>query len=336
MTLGVAGCGGDLAAETTPAVRPTVGIVLSSSQLSVGKELAAGFTAGAGIAGAGALVTGPPLADPPAQVAMFKEMMTSAKGGVAIQSSSPELMAGQLAAAVKDQFPVIAVDIKPAATSGIKTYVGNDNKLLGKLLAEELVKHLPPGSKGSVLVGSTRPGLTVMEQRVQGIRDGFAGKLPGVKVIGPFDTQPDPDANLAAWKRLATATPDALALIGVGSTDGASLAVTRAGMKGAWLCAGFDLSPATLTGLQAGHLVAVASPEHYLAGAVTGWLQARRANNRGTLPEGWVQIPSLVVTPANVSEIMTRQESDAGKAAWFKPQIDKITGNLPAYTKPLG
>jgi ribose transport system substrate-binding protein len=335
VALGMAGCGGERAAETTSGDRPTVAVVLSSSKLSVGRELGAGFRIGAETAGADAVVTGPPLADPPKQAEMFKEMTNTAKGGVAIQASNPELMAGQLAAAAKGGFPVIAVDIRPAATSGLKTFVGNDNHLLGVMIAEELARRLPPGSTGSVLVGSTRPGLPVMEQRLKGIRDGFARTLPGVRVAGPFDTQSDAAANLSAWRRLAAAAPGALALVGTGSTDGGSLAAVQAETKGDWLCAGFDLDGKALAGLRAGHLVAIASPEHYLTGAVAGWLQARHARSRGPLPEGWIQTPSLMITSANVSEIIDRQASEAGKAAWFKPKLDEITGDIPAHTKPL-
>jgi ribose transport system substrate-binding protein len=333
VVLAVAGCGGDKGGQNSAATHPTVAIVLSSAQLSVGKELGAGFINGAESAGGQPMVTGPPFADPPKQAEMFKDATNSAKA-VAIQASNPELIADQVATAGKS-VSVIAVDIKPAATSSVKTFISNDNHLLGRLVAEDLIKRLPPRSTGTVLVGSTRPGLPVMEQRMQGIRDGFAAVLPGVKVAGPFDTQTDAAANLAAWKRLAAATPGALALIGTGSTDGGSITAVHAETKATWLGAGFDLDAKALTGLKDGHLVTIASPEHYLTGAVAGWLQARHAKNGSPLPEGWIQTPSLLITSANVAEIITRQESDAARAAWFKPSLDKITSGIAAYTKPL-
>ena len=174
-----------------------------------------------------------------------------------------------------------------------------------------------------------------MEQRVQGIRDGFAAILPDVTVAGPFDTQTDAAANLSAWKRLAAATPGALALIGTGSTDGGSISAVRAASKGAWLAAGFDLDVKALTGLKDGHLVAIASPEHYLTGAVAGALQARHAQSDAPLPEGWIQIPGMIITSVNVPEIIARQASDAEKEAWFRPRLDKIITNVAAHTKPL-
>jgi ribose transport system substrate-binding protein len=126
-----------------------------------------------------------------------------------------------------------------------------------------------------------------------------------------------------------------LALIGTGSTDGSSIAAVHAETKAGWLGAGFDLQAKTLTGLKNGELVAIASPEHYMAGAVAGWLQARHARDGSPLPQGWVQTPSLVITTKNLPEIIKRQQSDQEKAAWFKPRIDELTAGLLTYTKPL-
>jgi ribose transport system substrate-binding protein len=335
VALGLTSCGGEDAGQTVAENRPTVAIVVSSGKVSAGKELGAGYRLGAATADVDVLVTGPPIADPPKQAEIFKDMTNRAKGGVAIQASSPELIADELAAEAKDGFPLIAVDIKPAATSGLKTYVGNDNHRLGMQLAEELTRRLPPDSAGTVVVGSTRPGLPVMEQRVQGIRDGFAATLPDVKVAGPFDTQTDASANLAAWKRLAAATRGTLALIGTGSTDGGSIAAVRASSGGKWLAAGFDLDIKALTGLKEGQLVAIASPEHYLTGAVAGALQARHAKDGAPVPAGWIEIPGMIVTSANVAEIMARQASEEDKATWFKPHLDKIMDSVAGYTKPL-
>ena len=68
---------------------------------------------------------------------------------------------------------------------------------------------------------------------------------------------------------------------------------------------------------------------------MAGSLQARHARDHSAVPEGWIQTPGLMITSANVSEIIARQESDASKAAWFKSQLDTILGDIAAYTKPL-
>jgi ribose transport system substrate-binding protein len=307
---------------------------LSSASVNAGKEMAAGFTAGAKIVGSEAIVTGPAINDPPQQSQMFKQVTGSAKGGISIQASNAEMIAGQLAEAGKQGVPLVAVDIKPAPTSGVKTLVTGNGRALGRQLADELVKKFPPNAAGTVVLGMPRPGIGVFEERGAGIREALV-KLPGVKVLGPFDTQVDAAANLGVWRRLVAATPDALAFVGTGSTDSVSLSALRAQVKGSWLAAAFDLDPKGLQGLKDGQLTALASPEHFLKGAVTGWLLAQHAKTGQPIPEGWIDTPGLLVTPANIDEIVKRQTSEATKLAWFQPQLDKITGNLPAYTKPL-
>jgi ribose transport system substrate-binding protein len=64
-------------------------------------------------------------------------------------------------------------------------------------------------------------------------------------------------------------------------------------------------------------------------------LLAQHAKTGTAIPEGWIDTPGLLITPANIDEIIKRQESDAAKFAWFRPELEKITGNLPANTKPL-
>jgi len=328
------GCGKG-STDTAAEGKPKVGIVLSSTNVSSVKELGAGFAAGAQEAGGEAVVTGPPINDPPKQSEMFKEMTGNAKSGISIQASNAELIAKQLSEAGKDGIPLLAVGTKPAQTSGVKGFVSANNFELGRQLAVEIAKKLPAGAKGTVVLGLTRPGLPTHDDRGSGIRAGLAEKLPAVRVLGPFDTQIDATANLAAWKRLVAANPKALAFLGSGANDSVNLATVRAETKGKWLAGGFDADPRALKAIKDGRMAVLASPEHFLQGSVAGWLQVRAAKDGKPLPEGWIEVPGLMITSANVDEILKRQESDAAKLAWFKPHIDKITGNLSTYTKPL-
>jgi ribose transport system substrate-binding protein len=77
------------------------------------------------------------------------------------------------------------------------------------------------------------------------------------------------------------------------------------------------------------------SPEHYLKGAIAGRLQAEHAKARTDLPEGWIYTPGLVVTRANIDQIVRRQASEAAKSTWFAPGIAKIMGSLKSSIRPL-
>lgn len=330
--LALSGC----AEEKTSGDRPVIGFVSQNTSRDFSNEMSQGFTAGAGIAGGvEAVVTGPPTHDGLKQVELFRDLITRAKGGIGVSAVAPELLAGPTAEVVESGIPVIAVaggQIAPGA--GIKLLVENDNYELGRLLADEAIKRLPPDSTGKIVLGSNSPAMPALDQRAQGMRDRFTEKLPKARVTGPLDTQRDAPANLAAWKTVVEANPDALAFLGTGDVDAINLAAIRASTKGTWLAGSFSLDPKALQGVKDGQLFALVSAEHFLKGAVAGWLLAERAKGKAKLPEGWFVTPGLVVSSSNVDEIANRQSSD-NKATWFSQQVSSLTADVDAHLKPL-
>ncbi|OLB82510.1 MAG: hypothetical protein AUI14_00540 [Actinobacteria bacterium 13_2_20CM_2_71_6] len=131
------------------------------------------------------------------------------------------------------------------------------------------------------------------------------------------------------------ANPDALAFLGTGDTDAYNLAAVRTKTGGTWLAGAFDLDPRSLQAIKDGALFASVSPEHFLKGALAGWLEAEHGRAGTPLPEGWLYISGLVVTSANIDGIVARQQSDASKLAWFKPQIEKATSDPGMFLRPL-
>jgi ribose transport system substrate-binding protein len=330
---GIAACG---KSDTTAGGRPKVGIVIVDKRLNFASQMADGFEAGAKAAGGvDVTVTGPTTVDPVQQIKLFQELTKKARGGVSVETLTPEQFARPLAAAVKDGVPLIAVDTAPPPGSGVTLYVGNDNYELGQQLAAEAIKHLPANASGKVVLAAGRAGIPVLDMRAKGMRDEFEKQLPGVQVLGVFTTAQDPPSNLAAWKRLIKANPGALAFLGTGDIDAQDLAVIHKQMAGKWLAGAFDLDPKSMQAVKDGELFAVMSPEHYLKGAIAGRLQADHAKGKSDLPEGWIYTPGLVVNGDNIGQIMSREASDAGRSAWFKPKADKIVGNVKSSLRPL-
>lgn len=333
LALGLNGCGD----AKTSGDRPTIGFVSQNVNRDFSKEMSEGFRAGAQIAGGvEAVVTGPPTHDGLKQVELFRELTAKTKGGIGVSAAAPELLAGPMAEAVESGIPVIAVaggQIAPG--TGVKFIIENDNYELGQLLADETIKRLPANSTGKVILGSNSPAQPALDQRAAGMRDRLAQKMPNMRVMGPLDTQRDAPANKSTWQRVVAANPDAVAFLGTGDIDAVNLASVRAGTQGTWLAAGFSLDPLALRGVKDGHLLASTSAEHFVKGAVAGWLLAEHAKDARQLPEGWFATPGLVVTSSNVDEIISRQASEASKLAWSRPQIDTLTANLDGYMRPL-
>lgn len=333
LTLVVSGCG----ADKTSGDPPTIGFVSQNTSRDFSNEMSEGFSAGAEIAGGvEAVVTGPPTHDGLKQVELFRDLATKAKGGIGVSAVAPELLAVPMGEVVERGVPVIAVaggQIAPGA--GVKLLLENDNYEMGQLLADEAIKRLPPNPTGKIILGSNSPAQPALDQRAQGMRDRLTEKLPNVKVTGPLDTQRDGPPNLVAWQTLVTANPDALAFLGTGDIDAVNLAKVRAETKGNWLAGSFSLDPAALKGVKDGQLFGVVSAEHFIKGAVAGWLLAQHAKGVSKLPEGWFATPGLVVSSSNVDEISARQASAAAKLNWFRPQVDSVTKEIDRYLRPL-
>lgn len=326
------GCGDG----ATSASKKTVGFVVAYKGATFADEMALGFSAGvADIGGVTSLVTGPPISNGPQQVQMFQKLVKQAAGGVSVETLSPELFARPMASAVKAGLPVIAVDTPPSVATDVKLYIGNDNYALGQSLADVVINRLPTGASGTVILGTSAPGVPVLDSRAQGITDEFKAKRPKVRVLGPFDTSQDIPANQVAWSGLVRANPKALAFLGTGEADAFNLAAVRERVHGRWLAGAFDLNPKSLAAVMRGELIAVVSPEHYLKGMVAGRIQAERVTRGNRLPTGWIVIPGSTVTAANVAEIEQRQSSPAAKRAWAQPKAIALLKNLKNVRRSL-
>lgn len=280
-------------------------------------------------------VSGPPGVDGPAEVKLFSDLGRTATDGIAVENLAPDLFVRPMADIAKKDIPLVAVDTVPLDGSDVNTYVGNDNAGIGRMLAEEAIRLLGPDAQGTVVVGTTVPGVPVLDQRAEGIKAAFAEKLPKVKVLGPFETKIEPTLNFGIWNGLVKANPDALAFLGTGDQDSYNLAKIKQENNGTYLTAGFDLNAATLRAVQDGTNFATLSPEHFMKGAVAIRMLAEAATQGKKLPEGWIDSGALLVIKDNVDEIIARQESDTAKDKWFGPKLDEFFADLDSHLRPL-
>jgi ribose transport system substrate-binding protein len=327
-------CGSDTTELSVSRDRPKIGYAVTNTTANFSHQISTGFFAGAEIAdGVDATVVGPHTTNARTQVDLFRELTTTAKDGVAVSASAQALFARPLADASAMGIPLIATASSPPG-AGVRLLVENDNYQLGRMLADETIKHLPPHSNGKIILGTHTPAHPSLDQRAMGMRDQIAAKLPNVRIMGPFETHQDQRANLATWQLLVAANPDAVAFLGTGDTDTISLAALRR-TTDTWLAGGLSVDPHALEAVNDGRLFAVVSPEHFLKGLTTGWLLAQHAKGMRPLPEGWLVTPGLPINASNVDEIIQRQSSKAAEVAWTKPHLDRITSSPKQFLRPL-
>jgi ribose transport system substrate-binding protein len=308
-----------------------------NTESSFAKELRFGYENSVHrVGGVTCTVTGPPRTDDATEAQLFQDLVDkgSAPNGISLSMGNPALFGPVVAAAHAKKVPLIAVDNRPAPTWPVDLYIGDDNYLMGQMMADEAIRRLPPAASGDVVLGTPVPGVPVLDLRAKGMRDELKKRLPKVNVLGPFDTKPDPGVNLKAWETVVSANPDALAFLATADADAYNLAKIRKRIKAKWVAAGFDLDPQSLRAVKDGQIFLL-SPEHYVKGAIAGRLQAEHAKNGAVLPKGWIYTPGLVVNQANIDEIIKRQQSNATREAWFAPQVDKILNDPKTYLRPL-
>ncbi len=338
----LAACGGG-ATSTSGTGTPTsknpadihVGFVSETSSEDFAAEMAAGAQYAANQFHVSAQIVAPANENDEQSVSLFQGLTRTARDGIAVETLAPALFIRAEANAVSQGIPVIAVDTAPPAGTNITTYVGNDNFAAGETLAQEAIKHLAKNAKGTVVVGIDTPGIPPLEYRFQGIKQAFKDALPGVTVLGPYDSQQEPDQNYQAWNNLIKAHPGALAYIGVGDPDNSSLARIKEANKGTYLTSAFDLDPTALQAVANGTNYALLDPEHFLKGYVAMRLLIEHALYGTTIPTGWWNPGDLLVNQSNVQQIITRQKTLASKGAFYLPIITKEFADPAAQIKPL-
>ena len=313
----------------------SVAMLIPNRQLTISRELAAGYEAGAGqVPGISPFVDGPDSADATRAVEIFNRLARTSPAGVSFFNLYSELFE-ELPDAAAAGVPLIAVANPVSDTNVVTLFVGNDNYDIGRVLARTVLDQLGPWTRtGKVVLGTPVPGASVFDLRVSGIRREIAALRPDMTVLGPFDSKSDPLANRAAWSVLVEAHRDAVAFIGAGDVDSFTLGQLRLERDGMWRAGAFSLDPRILDWIAAGDLVTV-SPEHFLQGAIAGQLQAECAAGHRDLPRGWVYGPGRVVTSENVAAIRARQESDRDLRVNLLPQSSAIVADLDAHLRPL-
>jgi ribose transport system substrate-binding protein len=254
---------------------------------------------------------------------------------MAYEAIYPDALIQQLQQAHSAGIPLVAVDSPPPPSTGVGTFVGNSNFEVGQMLARDMLKRIPAGATGQVVVGNSYPGLTVLDQRVTGMLQVLREQRPGLQVVGPFDTTGVPDSNLAAWSAEVKQYPHALAYLAPSDLDAVSLAQIQRQTGRRLLVGGCDLEAAALQAVKDGLVHALVSPEHWLKGYVAVKLLTEHAQRGAALPSGWWNTGALTVDQSDVDAIIARQNNDDSRVRWFRAKANRQLANPGHYVQPM-
>lgn len=199
---------------------------------------------------------------PEAQLPNLDALM--AQGGIdmlLIAPTSVDALVAPLKKLSDKGIPVITVDTylgdgdysKPSNYNFPLSYIGTDNKLGGKQVAEHLAKMV--GEKGKVYVVNTNPDTSSVVDRGNGFKEGIA-EFPNMQLVGMdycMDVQQKAqEQTLAALQK----NPDIVAIFGVNvfSAQGSAQAVVSAGLAGTVKIASWDATETLIQQLKDGKI----------------------------------------------------------------------------------
>ncbi|PXX71441.1 monosaccharide ABC transporter substrate-binding protein (CUT2 family) [Nocardia tenerifensis] len=300
------------------------------------QEMALGAAAGAADAGDIDLTeTAPPGINGPQEVSQFQAAVRTARDGIAMETLTPDLFVRPLQQAAAAGVPLATVDTVPPAGTKVGLYVGNDNTELGRSLATEIIKQIPVGTTGEVVLGNDIPGLDLLSQRLEGMKAVLQEQRPTLTVLGPFDTGSEPTDNYNKWNNTVKAHPNAVAYLGAGASDAVSLALIQKNTGRRLLVGSCDPDSQALAAVKDGYAAALASPEHWLKGYIAIRLLAEHARTGKPLTEGWWNPGGLIINAANIDEIIARQQNDQSRRQWFADAAARQLAAPADYLRPL-
>jgi ABC-type sugar transport system substrate-binding protein len=320
-TVGLAACSGtDGDAGPGGDGDVAVALVLGLTANPFMQEVALGSGDAADALGAELTVTGPPAPNPTEGVSMLRNVVAQGVDGVTIMPLPADLWTKGFEEAA-EQTNVNAINTLPVeGTKGSDTYIGNNESESATALMEYLATLIPADATGEIVLGNCIPGVASLDSRIAGYVSFIEQNLPGVEVVGPINSTTDAGENLANWKQAYFANPDALAFIGNCDTDGPSLSRMKAENPGDYLTAGFDINPATLTGIQDGNLTVAIDETPYVRGYVATAALIQEAQG-GDPIVGFINVHGELITEENVAEVIERQASEDSIRAGFADVI---------------
>lgn len=221
-----------------------------------------GIADAAAMMGVEATFTGSTGVDAAEMSHQVRQALTQGIDGVAIDIFDAEAFAAVIAEAKDRGVPVVAFNINHGAgRAGNLSGIAQAFPAAGNALGRRVAAQIAPRS--TALLTMHDPGISALEQRRDGIKAALADReVTWIDTI----TGHDPDAAARHVLAILEANPAVSAALATGQadTEGVALAAERLGRP--LFAAGFDLSPAILRLIRAGHLHCTVDQQPYAQG----------------------------------------------------------------------
>jgi ribose transport system substrate-binding protein len=185
------------------------------------------------------------------QLQMLESMINRRVDAIALAPSNRQALVNTVKRAQRERVPVVIYD------SGIETddyvsFIATDNFAAGELAGKRMGEVL--GGKGDIIMVKTTPGGASTTAREDGFRKAIHEKYKGIRIVDERFGKAVTATSLDVTENMLTAHPDVSGIFASNEsgTVGAMQALRSRGSKVKLV--GFDWSPTTLNGLEAGNI----------------------------------------------------------------------------------
>ena len=296
-------------------------MVSANIQVPYWQAARAGFLQAAAQMKVKAEFIGPDTYDPKAQQLAFEKLLQTKPSGILVSPANPELMRGDIDAAIAAGIPVITID-SDSPDSKRLLFIGTNNYEAGVMAAKVAVGQM----RGKVnLMMFTMPGQANLDDRLRGYRDVFAS-YPGMKIVSVVDIHGDPRVAFDATEQIIGKKQKVDGFICLEALAGKEVAnvLDRYHVTGKTVVA-MDTDPDTLQWIKKGVIVATVAQKPYTMAYVgLKTLDDLHHHRLRSLQQNWAEdpfspLPAFVDTGAtlidknNVDAFLTAEKSATTK-----------------------
>ena len=218
--------------------------------------------------------------------------------------------------------PVVTVNItSPDSMSPL--WIGPDQITNGLALAEKLKEALAAAGKseGLIVLGSCGPGVSTVEERIDGFREGMADTA--FELSQAYDVTGENTSNYPPGRVSPPRTPMRSPWLASARSTCRTWPRSKQRAGGEWIIAGWDLNVPDAgchqRRLRCGHH---RRPPYY-AGYMAVLALVQHLRDGTPMATGWLQIPSEVVTAENVDTVYGREADPEQMTAYYAEYIPK-------------
>lgn len=231
------------------------------------------------------------------QIRSLEELITKRVDAVVVAPANTQAIAAGVQKLNVAKIPVV-YDNTRGSGGDFVPYIGADNILVGRTMANEMVKRM--GGKGKLLVLEGMPGQQTADDRLKGVKEVLA-KHPGIQFVSQTGKWTLDEGRNVAENTLQR-WPDLNAILCIGGEMalGAAEAVKAAGKEGKIIISSMDVYPAQVAAVKAGkvHYTISQAPQDQAYWSVVAAIRA--LNGEKVAKE--IRTPVVVVTKENVDK----------------------------------